>query len=96
MSSDAQQMACCKNGHHTCGRHGTPADCCKRSASQPSHATVINVTSLKAPVPTVIVWTELPIPTGVTLNHRGILGIPSPPNLPLSPPAYIAFSTLLI
>jgi hypothetical protein len=29
MSTPTAQMACCKNGHHTCGHLGTPADCCK-------------------------------------------------------------------
>ena len=46
-----EQMACCKNGQHTCGHHGTPAECCK-TAPQSSLSTAA-IHKATAPLPVV-------------------------------------------
>src|ERR1700674_2406831 len=49
--SETAQMACCDAGHHTCGKDGAPADCCrKNSTPQPQWNTVDKTDSLNAPV----------------------------------------------
>ena len=91
-----QQMACCKNGHHTCGPKGTAGDCCKTSSTKQPQATVTKVSSIKVPAPVIMVWDALPIQTALTLSSARVQYNKSPPKFPLSPPAYIVFSTLLI
>src|SRR5712692_6724343 len=49
--SETAQMACCEAGHHTCGKDGAPADCCRtNSTSQPQWNTVAKTDSLKSPL----------------------------------------------
>jgi len=97
MSTATQQMACCKNGHHRCGKDGAPADCCKRSGSK-SHevVTIAKVDPVRTPSPAATVWALLPDVDVLDCGHRALAHAPSPPIPSLSPPPYIAFSALLI
>ena len=47
MLTPSAQMACCMNGHHTCGHLGTPADCCKTA----SHANQFTAAGKISPAP---------------------------------------------
>src|SRR5438445_1716836 len=96
MSPDMQQMACCKNGHHSCGPKASPADCCKKNGStHPDTLTAAKVHRAEAPVLTTIAWTILPeLPWGASHRHPSF-GL-SPPRGSPGPPSYIVFSSLLI
>ena len=94
-----QQMACCKAGHDHCPMKDSASDCCKKSGPQiESQATIAKAASLSAaaPVPVPLAWMILP--AGVsTANVQGRVSYhSSPPGLVFAPPAYIAFSSLLI
>jgi hypothetical protein len=97
MSPEPQQMACCKNGHHTCGKDGAPADCCKTDGSK-SHeiVTIAKVDPVRTPAPVAMIWALMPNVTVLDCGHRALVHTPSPPVPSLSPPPYIAFSSLLI
>jgi len=97
MSPEMQQMACCKNAHHSCGPKGSPADCCKKNgSSQPDTPTVAKVHRAQAPILTMVARTILPDLSsfGATLYRPAYDS--SPPRPALSPPPYIVFSALLI
>jgi hypothetical protein len=96
-SPAAQQMACCRNGHHTCRKDGAPADCCKKDGSK-SHdlLTIAKVDPVRSPSPVAIVWALLPDVAVLDCGHRALVHASPPPIPPLSPPPYIAFSALLI
>ena len=93
-----QQMACCKAGHDHCPMHDSAADCCKKSGPQQieSQGTTEKVASLSAPVPTVLTWVILPTALSADHTQRHVSYDSSPPDLLHAPPAYIAFSGLLI
>jgi hypothetical protein len=97
MNPEAQQMACCKNGHHTCGKDGSPADCCKTDGSKPHDViTIAKVEPVRMQSPVAMVWAVLPDVAVLDCGHRAMFQAPSPPSQSLSPPPYIAFSALLI
>jgi hypothetical protein len=97
--SETAQMACCEAGHHTCGKDGAPADCCKNhSTPQPQWNTVNKTDSLKAPfrlflalVTPVNPLSELAF---VVQASRSVSA--SPPVQPPGPPVYVLLSTFLI
>jgi hypothetical protein len=96
-SSAAQQMACCKKGHHTCGKDGAPADCCKTDGAKPHDViTIAKVEPARSHAPVAMVWALLPEVTVLDCGHRPFRQAASPPIPSLSPPPYIAFSALLI
>lgn len=78
-SLPSAQMACCKNGHHTCGHAGTPADCCKTA---PEAAQFTAVAKVAAPQP-LLVFTHLSgsTPAGLPASWH-----PSPLSETWSPP----------
>jgi hypothetical protein len=94
----AQQMACCKAGHHQCPMKDSASDCCKKSGPQiQSQATVVKAaSSFSAPVPGPLAWLILPALSSAGQTQRRARYNGSPPGLRCSPPAYIAFSALLI
>jgi hypothetical protein len=97
--SETAQMACCDAGHHTCGKDGTPADCCKKnSTSQPQWNTVAKTDSLKAPLRLFLALvtpvSHLSVDASVILASRSVSV--SPPEQPPGPPVYILLSTLLV
>ena len=92
-----QQMACCKAGHHHCPMKDSASDCCKKSGPQiESQATIVRVASFTAPVPIVLTWVVLPTALSAVHLQRHVSYDSSPPDLLDAPPAYIAFSGLLI
>ena len=96
-ATPAQQMACCKAGHHHCPMKDSASDCCKKSGPQiESQGTIVKVASLSAPVPIVVTWVILPTADAAAHTRRVVAYDSSPPGLLLPPPAYIAFSGLLI
>jgi hypothetical protein len=97
MSPEAQQMACCKNGHHQCPMKDSASDCCKQSGPRfDERATLTKTASFVAPVPMPVAWvTALTIPS-IAGTHRRVSIESSPPNRLFGPPPYIAFSALLI
>jgi hypothetical protein len=92
-----QQMACCKAGHDHCPMKDGAADCCKQSGphSQPQ-ATIVKAASLSASMPVAVASATLSVVLPAALTPRHVSYESSPPGLLLAPPAYIAFSGLLI
>lgn len=90
------QMACCKDGEMTCGPHGSPMNCCTtastRSSEAVTHAKIEPVHALVA----VVMWAVVPAATTLDSALTRAFQPTSPPHLELSPPPYIAFSSLLI
>jgi hypothetical protein len=93
-----QQMTCCKAGHDHCPMKDSASDCCKQSGQTQveSQGTIVKVTSVSAPNPVPMLWLtvqalSLTAPTGPRVSYHA-----SPPDLLDAPPAYIAFSGLLI
>ncbi len=41
----AEQMACCKAGHHTCGQNGSSSDCCKKKGTAVSRVGISTLTA---------------------------------------------------
>lgn len=96
VATPTEQMACCKAGHHDCPMTGSASDCCKESGSQvESQGTIVKAQSLDVPVPVPMVWATLTIASAAQSRNR-LSYDASPPGLLIPPPAYIAFSTLLI
>jgi hypothetical protein len=99
MMPEIAQMACCKAGHHTCGKDGAPADCCKKHSSpEPQYNTVAKTDSLKAPARLFLALVTVANPlshVAVLVQAPRSLGA-SPPDKLLGPPVYILLSTLLI
>jgi hypothetical protein len=92
-----RQMACCKAGHHHCPMKDSASDCCKQSGPQiESQGTIVKVASLSPPVPDVLTWVILPASLSAVHVQRRVSYDSSPPRLLYAPPAYIAFSGLLI
>src|SRR5262245_58067391 len=99
----AMAMACCKDGHEKCpmhdsGAHGSRAEeCCARDASTPHELlTIARVDPIGAPVPLVLSSAPLPHAAVLASIHRARVYPSASPPASLSPPPYIAFSTLLI
>jgi hypothetical protein len=78
-SQPSAQMACCKNGHHTCRHAGTPADCCKTA---PQAAQFTSVAKVAAPQP-LLVFTHV---AGSTSTAQLASWHPSPLSETWSPP----------
>jgi hypothetical protein len=96
-ASATEQMACCKAGHDHCPMKDSAADCCKKSGPQGQfQATVVKGASFSASTPVAMVWAtpSFVLSAAQTLHHVSYDS--SPPGLLLAPPAYIAFSGLLI
>ena len=94
-----QQMACCKAGHHHCPMKDSASDCCKQSGPQVEpQGTIVKAASFSAPapVPVHVDWVSLPVGLSAADVQRRVSYHSSPPGLLFTPPAYIAFSTLLI
>ena len=97
--SEAAQMACCDAGHHTCGKDGAPADCCRKNATpQPQWNTVAKTDSLKAPLRLflALVAPVSPLSVGALVVQASRSISSSPPVQPPGPPVYILLSTFLI
>src|SRR5438105_4513602 len=93
-SPDAQQMACCKNGHHTCGKDGAPADCCKTDGSKfRDVVTIAKVDPVRMPSPIAMIWALLPDVAVLDSGRRAMVHPSARLIPPLSPPPYIAFSS---
>ena len=97
IASRTEQMACCRAGHDDCPMTDSAADCCAKSGPQiPSQGTVVKVASFSAPALALLVWATLPPMALAAQSHRRVSYVFSPPGLLVAPPAYIAFSSLLI
>ena len=97
--SETAQMACCDAGHHTCGKDGAPADCCRKNATpQPQWNTVDKTDSLNAPVRLflALVTPVSPLSVGASVVQASRSISSSPPVQPPGPPVYILLSTFLI
>jgi hypothetical protein len=91
------QMACCKAGHDHCPMKDSAADCCKKSGPQsPSQATIVKAASSSASMLVAVEWTTLSVVLSAAQTPRHVSYDSSPPGLLLAPPAYFAFSGLLI
>ena len=96
-STPMQQMACCQAGHHHCPMKDSAADCCQQSGPQvESQGTIVKAASISAPVPVPIVWVTIAAMASAAQSQTRVSYDASPPGLLLPPPAYIAFSALLI
>jgi hypothetical protein len=94
-SSEPQQMACCSGGHESCPMHDSTTGCCPTvSAGQPQ-ATVVKAATAVAPALHVIAAIVAHVPTPAAAV-RDTAHDASPPGAIFQPPAYIAFSGLLI
>jgi hypothetical protein len=92
-----RQMACCKSGHDQCPMKESASDCCTRSGPQiQSQGTVGKAASFTAPVPGPLAWVALLAEASAAQIPRRVSYDSSPPGLLSAPPAYIAFSALLI
>jgi hypothetical protein len=92
-----EQMACCKAGHDHCPMKDSAADCCKQSRPQSqSRATIVKIASLGASMPVATAWATLSVVLSADQTPRHVSYDSSPPGLLLTPPAYFAFSGLLI
>jgi hypothetical protein len=92
-----QQMACCKAGHDRCPMRASAADCCKKSGPQgESQATIVKATSITAPVSVPLSWEIVPALSLAAAAQPHVSYHAPPPDLLYTPPAYIAFSSLLI
>src|SRR5258707_640922 len=90
------QMACCKAGREHWPMKDTAADCCKKSGPQNGfQATIVKAASFSASMP-VAMWATPSLVLAVAQTPRRVSYDASPPGLLLAPPAYIAFSALLI
>jgi hypothetical protein len=97
--SETAQMACCEAGHHTCGKDGAPADCCRRNSTpHPQWNTVAKTDSLKSPLRLFLALltpvSPLSVADSVVQASRAVSA--SPPVQPPGPPVYILLSTFLI
>ena len=61
----AEQMACCKGGHHACHKPESAADCCKQvaAASPMPVATAVDHVVLPAPANIAVVFVDEPSST---------------------------------
>lgn len=94
-SSPAQKMACCKNGHHD---SDDPMECCKTETSRPrGDALIARHVDVAPPSSLLVAWLAYPDTYQLISQaySRPIID-GSPPGATLRPPAYIAFSALLI
>ena len=92
-----EQMACCKAGHDHCPMKDSAADCCKQSGPQsPSQATIVKAAALSPSIPDAMAWATLAVVLSAVRTPRHVSYDSSPPGLLLAPPAYFAFSGLLI
>jgi hypothetical protein len=92
-----EQMACCKAGHAHCPMKDSAADCCKQSGPQgQSQATIVKAGSLSPSMPVAMAWGTRAVVRPAAQTPRHVSGDSSPPGLLLAPPAYFAFSGLLI
>ena len=92
-----EQMACCKAGHDHCPMKDSAADCCTQSGTQSqSQATIVKAAALSPSMPVAIAWATLAVVLSAAQPCRHVSGDSSPPGLLLAPPAYFAFSGLLI
>jgi hypothetical protein len=95
MSAPAAQMACCKNGHHSCSHLGTPADCCKTPAPQGTQFTAVDKVAAPPPLPIFTQVSGSPSAALLASSH------PSPLSEAWSPPGtkhptYLRLSILRI
>jgi hypothetical protein len=96
-SSATQQMACCKAGHHDCPMKDSASDCCKTSAPHiESEGTVAKVAPLDSPVAVAMVWLLASVVSLALPLQREVAYHSPPPDFLHAPPAYLAFSGLLI
>jgi hypothetical protein len=96
-ASATQQMACCKAGHHQCPMKDAASDCCQKSGSQiESQGTVVKTAAFGAVVPVPLAWLTFAAVASAAQIPRHVSYDSSPPGLLSAPPAYIAFSALLI
>lgn len=96
MAMHASQMPPCSGDPQPCLSFKTvPMDCCAEIAPQMA---VSKVEILKAPARTVLLWFTPTTSVDFVFIPSSVLATGSPPGLvtALNPPAYIAFSTLLI
>ena len=92
-----EQMACCEAGHDRCPMKDSAADCCKTSGPQSqSQATVVKAASLSVSMPVATAWPTLSVVPSAAQTPHHVSYDSSPPGLLLAPPAYFAFSGLLI
>jgi len=97
LAPPAAQMACCKAGHHTCHKSGSPVDCCKKHDPQQLLGTLTKAQSVQMPVRVLLASYVPAVLTAITIRPVHIIAVDSsPPSKPLGPPVYIAFSSLLI
>jgi hypothetical protein len=90
-------MACCKAGHDHCRMKDSAADCCKQSGPQvESQGTIVKAASLNAPMSVPVLWATVPALLLPAQSQSRVSYPASPPDLLDAPPAYIAFSVLLI
>jgi len=102
LATATDQMACCKAGHDHCPMHDSAtqesaAGCCTQSGPPvESPGTIVKVASVSAPMSVLLAWVILPTVASATYSQGGVSFDASPPRLLFAPPAYIAFSALLI
>ena len=97
LAPPAAQMACCKAGHHTCHKSGSPVDCCKKHDPQQLLGTLTKAQSVEAPVRVLLASHVPALLAAVRIPAVHVVNVSaSPPSRPLGPPVYIAFSSLLI
>jgi hypothetical protein len=97
MTSQTEQMACCKAGHDQCPMKDSAAGCCQQSGPRfQSQATIATAAPTHAPVRTMLTWVAIPALSSVAQIQPRVSFDSSPPDSRVRPPAFILFSTLLI
>jgi hypothetical protein len=92
-----QQMVCCKAGHDHCPMKDSASDCCKQSGPQvESKGTIVKAASVNAPMSVPMLWATVSALLLTAQTQSRVSYHSSPPDLLDAPPAYIAFSGLLI
>src|SRR5438552_12613176 len=94
VSTPSAQMACCKNGHHGCDHHGSPAGCCKTATRAAQFTAVGKFSPLDPPQMVAVVFDSILTTLHGPWHPDAVSGTGSPPGTAL--PTYLHLSVLRI
>jgi hypothetical protein len=97
MTPENEQMACCQGGHHACGPSGEAAACCEKTAPQSQRLILAKPDPFSAPIRVLLLTLTPTQPVVVDAAPTFVVDrAPRDEAITAGPPAYIAFSALLI
>jgi hypothetical protein len=96
-STATEQMACCKGGHDDCPMKDSASECCRKSGPRIEWSgTIAKAGSFSSSSGVPVLWGASPALSFAPPTQTRVSLASSPPELLHAPPAYIAFSGLLI